>query len=135
MYGVVEISGHQYKVSPGDLIDVQKLSEEAGKDVTLDRVLFIGGETSLVGLPTVKGAKIKARIIKTERDRKIIVYRRKPGTYRKRKGHRQSFTSLLITELSDGQGNTVKIDAKSKNAEKFMKKTKKTTTKKKTEEK
>ena len=58
MYGVVEISGHQYKVQAGDLIDVEKLSNEAGSTVELDKVLFIGGENPIVGLPTVEGAKI-----------------------------------------------------------------------------
>ena len=44
MYGIVEIAGHQYKVKPGDLLDVSKLQNEVGTDVTFDRVFFIGGE-------------------------------------------------------------------------------------------
>ena len=70
MYGVVEISGHQYRVKTGDLIDVQKLSNEVGTDITLDKVLFVGGENVSVGTPVVKGAKIKARVVKTDRARK-----------------------------------------------------------------
>ena len=131
MYGVVEIAGHQYRVSPGDLIDVEKLSEEAGKNITLDKVLFIGGDKPVVGIPTVNKAKIKAQVIKSDRSRKIIVLKRKPGMYVKKNGHRQHFTSLLITELDDGQGNSLKIDPKSKNAKYLTKNTKAVAPKKK----
>lgn len=125
MYGVVEISGHQYKVSAGDLIDVQKLNEEEGSTVELDKVLFIGGKTAIVGQPTVSGAKIVAKVVRQARSRKVIVFVRKPGMYKKKKGHRQHYTALLITEVSDGAGNTDKIDAKSKLAEKHLSKAKK----------
>jgi len=121
MYGVVQIGGHQYKVQAGDILDVQKLSDEAGSTIELDQVLFIGGEKALVGAPTVSGAKITAKVIRHDRSRKILVSVRKPGKYRKTNGHRQQFTSLLITELNDGAGNSEKIDAKSKAAEKYLK--------------
>ena len=64
MYSVVEIAGHQYKVKAGDLIDVQKLSDEVGTEVTLDKVLFVGGDKTAVGTPVVEGATVKAKIIK-----------------------------------------------------------------------
>ncbi|TNF27165.1 MAG: 50S ribosomal protein L21 [Deltaproteobacteria bacterium] len=121
MYGVVQIGGHQYKVQAGDVLDVQKLSDEAGSTIELDQVLFIGGENAQVGAPTVKGAKVTAKVIKHDKSRKVLVSVRKPGRYRKTNGHRQQYTSLLITELNDGAGNSAKIDAKSKNAEKFLK--------------
>jgi large subunit ribosomal protein L21 len=63
MYGIVEIAGHQYKVKPGDLIDVQKLKEkEDGSTIELDKILFIGGKNPQVGLPIVSGAKVSAKI-------------------------------------------------------------------------
>ena len=132
MYGVVEISGHQYRVTPGDLIDVEKLSEEAGKTITLDKVLFVGGEKPVIGLPLVSKAKVKAQIVRSDRSRKVIVLKRKPGMYVKRKGHRQHYTSLLITELDDGQGNSLKMDPKSKNAKYLTKNTKSAAAKKST---
>ena len=110
MYGVVEISGHQYKVQAGDVIDVQKLSLEAGSQIEFDQVLFIGGENPQVGLPLVDSAKVKAKVIRHDRARKIIVSVRKPGRYAKKNGHRQHFTSLLITDVVDGQGNASTID-------------------------
>ena len=84
MYGVVEIAGHQYKVKAGDIIDVQKLTAEVGSDVKLDKVLFVGGEKTAVGTPIVSGASITARVVRTDRSRKILVFKRKPGMYQKR---------------------------------------------------
>jgi large subunit ribosomal protein L21 len=121
MYGVVEIGGHQYRVEAGDVLDVQKLSDEAGATVELDKVLFVGGDKTVVGTPVVNGAKVTAKVIKHDRARKVIVFKRKPGAYKRKNGHRQHYTSLLITEINDGQGNTAKIDADSKNAKKFLK--------------
>ena len=120
MYGVVEISGHQYRVKAGDLIDVQKLSAEAGSDITLDKVLFVGGEKTSVGAPTVSGATVTARVIRSDRSRKMLVFKRKPGLYKKRKGHRQHYTSLFITEINDGQGGNDKVDTKSDLAKKYL---------------
>ena len=121
MYGVVEIAGHQYRVKAGDVIDVQKLAAEVGSDVKLDKVLFVGGEKTAVGTPTVAGATVTARVIKADRSRKILVFKRKPGMYQKRKGHRQHYTSLFITEINNGQGATDKVDAKSEKAQKYLK--------------
>jgi large subunit ribosomal protein L21 len=121
MYGVVEIAGHQYKVQAGDLIDVEKLAHEAGTTINLDQVLFIGGAKPIVGAPLIKGAQVTAKVLMHDRSRKIIIFKRKPGTYRRKNGHRQHFTALLITELNDGQGNVTKIDAASKSALKYLK--------------
>lgn len=119
MYGVVEIKGHQYRVSAGDVIDVEKMEGEVGSSVDLDKVLFIGGEKALIGTPVVKGAKIKAKVVRQDRDRKLLVFKRSPGSWRRRKGHRQHFTCLVITEVNDGNGNVAKIDTASKTATKF----------------
>jgi large subunit ribosomal protein L21 len=121
MYGIVEVSGHQYKVQAGDLIDVQKLSQEEGAELELDQVLFIGGDKPQVGLPLVKGATIKAKVVRQARSRKIVVFKRKPGRYKRKNGHRQHYTALLITEIQDGQGQSAKIDPSSDNAKKFLK--------------
>lgn len=121
MYGIVEIAGHQYKVQAGDLIDVEKLAKDAGSTIALDQVLFIGGDKPMVGAPVVKGAKVSAKVIMHDRSRKLIVFKRKPGGYKRRNGHRQHFTALLITEINDGAGNVAKIDNASKNAQKYLK--------------
>ena len=99
MYGVVEIKGHQYKVTEGDIVDVQKMDLEVGSTVELDQVLFIGGDSPKIGTPLVSGAKITAEVIRQARSRKVIVLKRKPGRYIKKNGHRQHYTALKITKI------------------------------------
>jgi large subunit ribosomal protein L21 len=115
MYSIVEIKGHQYRVSPGDLIDVELMEAEVGKSIDFTQVLLVGGEKTQVGFPTVAGAKVTAKVIRHGRDRKIIVLKRAPGGYRKKNGHRQHFTGLLVTEIQDGQGHTTKMPSDHKN--------------------
>ncbi len=118
MYTVVEIKGHQYKLKAGDMIDVEKIEAEVGATVSFDKVLLIGGETITVGAPTVGGATVTAKVVKQGRTRKILVLKRKPGGSRRKNGHRQCYTGLLITELNDGKGKTVKAEAKKAAAKK-----------------
>ena len=108
MYSIVEIGGHQYKVQAGDIIDVQKLPNDEGSTVEFTKVLFVGGEQIQVGLPTVNGAKVTAEVVRQARSRKVIVFKRKPGRYQRKNGHRQHYTSLKITALTDGNGKSVK---------------------------
>lgn len=118
MYSVVEIKGHQYKLSAGDMIDVEKIDAEVGATLSFDQVLLIGGTTTVVGVPTVAGAKVTATVVRQGRTRKILVLKRKPGAYRKKNGHRQCYTALLVTEISDGKGGVSKAEAKTKAAKK-----------------
>lgn len=99
MYSVVEVKGHQYRVQEGDIIDVQKLDAEVGSTVELDQVLFVGGDTPKVGTPVVEGAKVTAEVLRQARARKVIVFKRKPGLYKTKNGHRQHYTALKITGI------------------------------------
>jgi large subunit ribosomal protein L21 len=99
MYGIVEVKGHQYRVQAGDVIDVQRMDGEVGSTVELDKVLFIGGSAPKVGTPVVAGAKVEAEIVRQARSRKVIVFVRKPGAYRKKNGHRQHYTALKIKNI------------------------------------
>lgn len=98
MYAIVECGGKQYRVTPGDLITVEQLREEVGREVSLDRVLLVGDEEGIrVGKPLVEGAKVKARIVEHGKGKKIFVFRYKAKkNIRRRYGHRQPFTRLLI---------------------------------------
>jgi len=117
MYSVVEIKGHQYKLKAGDMIDVEKIDLEEGKTITFDKVLLVGGGAkTLVGAPVVGGAKVTATVVRQARGRKIIILKRKPGAYRRKNGHRQAYTGLLITEINDGQGGVSKAEARTKAA-------------------
>lgn len=114
MYTVVEIKGHQYKLAAGDLIDVEKIEAEVGATVSFDQVLLVGGTKTIVGAPVVGGATVTAKVVRQGRTRKILVLKRKPGGSRRKNGHRQCYTGLLITEINDGQGGVSKAEAKAK---------------------
>ena len=119
MYTVVEIKGHQYKLKAGDMIDVERIEAEEGATLTFDQVLLVGGGAkTLVGAPTIGGAKVTAKVVRQGRTRKILVLKRKPGGRRVKNGHRQCYTGLVITEINDGQGGVAKAEAKAKKATK-----------------
>lgn len=121
MYGVVEFKGHQYMLTPGDIVDVDKLEQNEGELVSLDNVLFISGETPFIGQPHVEGAKIEAKVIRHDKSDKVTIFRRGVGKWHKKNGHRQQYSSLLVTAVHDGKGNVNKIDPKSKIAVKYLK--------------
>jgi len=114
MYSIVEIAGHQYKVAPGDLIDVELLDAKVDSIMEFDSVLFVRGENPLVGMPMVKGAKVMAKIVRHDKGKKLFFMKKRPGLYKKRMGHRQNYTGLLITEITDGQGNSKKMEVAAK---------------------
>jgi large subunit ribosomal protein L21 len=101
MYAIVETGGKQVKVSVGDKIFVEKLDAEAGKDITLDKVLYLGGEKVVVGNPYVKGATVTAKVEKQGKEAKMIVYKYKSkANERKKQGHRQPYTCLVIKAIN-----------------------------------
>ena len=101
MYAVVETSGKQYKVSAGEIIDVDKLSLEVGEKIELDRVLLVAdGEDVRVGQPIIEGAKVVATVTAHGKGPKIIVFKYRPKQrYRRKRGHRQAYTRLMIDEI------------------------------------
>ena len=104
MYAIVSSGGRQYRVEPGQRLDVEKLPAEAGSEVTLDQVLLIGdGETITVGQPTVSGARVLADVVGEVKGRKIIVFKYKNKVrYRRKTGHRQRYLRLQIKEIQHG---------------------------------
>jgi len=101
VYAVVETSGKQYKVSAGEIIDVDKLSLEVGEKIELDRVLLVAdGEDVRVGQPVIEGAKVVATVTAHGKGPKIIVFKYRPRQrYRRKRGHRQAYTRLMIDEI------------------------------------
>ena len=101
IYAIIEIGGKQYRVSPGQVIDVDRLDITEGDTVELERVLLIGDEDGVtVGEPIIEGAKVVATSRGEGRAKKIIVFKYKPKVrYRKKTGHRQYYTSLAIDEV------------------------------------
>ena len=103
-YAVIQTGGKQYRVQPGDVIDVEKLDQEVGARVDLSSVLLVDADGDVsVGTPTVDGAKVTAEIADQFRGPKIIVYKYKAKThYRRKNGHRQSYTRLRIRHILTG---------------------------------
>ena len=102
MYAVIETGGKQYRVSVGDRISVERLPSEAGGEITIDRVLLLGGDgTTRVGTPVVAGAAVTASVDDHFRGEKIVIFKYKAKKlYRRRTGHRQSLTHLTITGIT-----------------------------------
>jgi len=97
MYAVVEVSGRQYRVSPGDEIYVEKLDTDAGSQVKLPALLVCDAEGIVVGKPYVAGREIAAEVVKNEKGDKLTVFKYKPKKrYRRKTGHRQTYTKLKI---------------------------------------
>lgn len=102
MYAVIETGGKQYRVAPGDVIKVEKLTAEAGEAITLDKVLMVqkDGESTL-GAPTVSGASVSAKVVSQTRGPKLMVFKKKRRhNYRRKKGHRQDLTQIEITDIN-----------------------------------
>lgn len=102
IYAVIATGGKQYRVKVGDRIAVERLSEDAGTDITIDQVLLVGGNgETKIGTPIVEGATVSATINEHGRGEKIVVFKfKKRKRYRRRTGHRQELTRLTITGIS-----------------------------------
>ena len=102
MYAIVRTGGKQYQVACGDQLRVEKLEGAVGDQVELDDVLLVAdGEDVTIGQPVVENAKVTATISEQGRGKKVIVFKKKRRKgYRLRRGHRQSFTSLKIENIS-----------------------------------
>lgn len=98
MYAVIRQGGHQYRVTTGDVIQLEKIEVEAGQEVSLEDVLALSsGETLEVGEPRVAGAVVKAKVVRQGKSPKVDVYKfRRRKSYDKRYGHRQPFTEVRI---------------------------------------
>ena len=102
MYAVVKIKGHQYRVQPDGLLQVELIDSEVGQTVSFDEVLMVSdGDDIKVGAPNIEGATVDAEIIEHGRSRKIVVFKKKRRkNYRRKNGHRQGYTQLKITGIN-----------------------------------
>jgi large subunit ribosomal protein L21 len=101
LYAVIQTGGKQYKVAPGETVDVERLTASAGDTVELSQVLLVAdGEKIMVGRPLVEGAKVMTTVAQHTRGPKIEVYKFKAKKrYRRHTGHRQELTRLTIGEI------------------------------------
>lgn len=102
MYAVIETGGKQYRVALGDAIYVEKLDVNEGDEVVLNRVLLVSKDGKIqVGAPYLEGAKVVATAAKQGKQKKIIVFKYKAKkNYRKKRGHRQPYTKLVIESIT-----------------------------------
>jgi large subunit ribosomal protein L21 len=107
IYAIIETGGKQYKVIPGQTIDVERLDVAEGNSIELDRVLLIADDDKVtVGTPVVDGAKVIATSQGEGKGKKIIVLKYKPKVrYRKKTGHRQFYTRLIIDKIVEPEGS------------------------------
>ncbi len=101
MQAVIKTGGKQYLVSPGDKIKIEKIEEEVGKEIIFDQVLLLEkNEKVEIGVPLVKDAQVKAKILDQGKGEKVIVFKYKSKKrYKKKTGHRQSYTEVEITKI------------------------------------
>lgn len=101
MYAIIELGGRQYNVEKGSRLRCEKLDHAANATFSIDKVLMVkDGEKLQVGQPYVKGAQVSAKVVGHARGKKIIVLKYKSKVnYRRKIGHRQHFTSLLIEDI------------------------------------
>ena len=101
-YAIVEISGRQFWIETGKYYDLNRIPTNLGKEITLNRVLLINNDGKLlIGEPYLQNVTVKGKILKHLRSRKTIVYKMRPKKKtRKKQGHRQDLTRVLIKEIN-----------------------------------
>ncbi|QUY43040.1 50S ribosomal protein L21 [Acaryochloris marina] len=119
-FAIIEAGGKQLKVEPGRFYDVDRLANDADTKLSLDQVLLVhDGNEVTVGQPLVKGATVEVTVMQHRRDRKIIVYKMQPKKKtRKKRGHRQELTRLMVDAIHlDGKAIGETKAKKSKTSE------------------
>ena len=100
MFAVIKTGGRQYRVAPDDVLEVGKIAGDVGTIVQLGEVLLVGGETPVLGAPTVAGASVAAEVLDHKRGPKVIAFKkRRRKNSRRKRGYRDEITVLRITEI------------------------------------
>src|SRR6267154_6771211 len=100
MFAVIKTGGRQYRVVPDDVLEIGKIAGDVGTIVQLEEVLVLGGDTPVLGLPTVAGATVAAEVLQHKRGPKVISFKkRRRKNSRRKRGYRDEITVLRITEI------------------------------------
>lgn len=101
-YAIIETGGKQLRVEPGRFYDIELLPSEPDTQVTIDKVLFVQNDGDVtIGQPFIEGATVEGTVMRHRRGKKVIVYKMKPKKKtRRKKGHRQEITQLMINSIS-----------------------------------
>ncbi|ESA32990.1 50s ribosomal protein l21 [Leptolyngbya sp. Heron Island J] len=108
VYAIIEASGTQLRVEPGRFYDINRLAVEEDSSITIDKVLLVqDGDDTSIGQPLLEGASVSGTVVRHLRGKKVIVYKMKPKKKtRKKRGHRQELTRLMIDSINIG-GKTI----------------------------
>jgi large subunit ribosomal protein L21 len=108
MFAVIKTGGKQYRVAPEDKLKVEKVAGAPGEIVQFAEVLVVGGDSVTLGTPLVAGASVAAEVLEQARGPKIISFKkRRRKNSRRKRGHRQEYTLVRVTEiLTEGQAPT-----------------------------
>ena len=100
MFAVIKTGGRQYRVIPDDVLEIGKIAGDVGTIVQLGEVLLVGGDTPVLGAPTVAGATVAAEVLQHKRGPKVIAFKkRRRKNSRRKRGYRDEITVLRITEI------------------------------------
>jgi large subunit ribosomal protein L21 len=100
MFAVIKTGGRQYRVVPDDVLEITKIAGDVGTIVQLGEVLLLGGDTPVLGMPTVAGASVAAEVLQHKRGPKVIAFKkRRRKNSRRKRGYRDEITVLRITEI------------------------------------
>ena len=112
MYAIVETGGKQYPMTEGRYVDIELLEDEKESKVVFDKVvMLVNGKKSKVGQPYVEKATVEGTVMNHDKAKKIIVYKQRPKKgYRKKQGHRQGFTRVMITKIRTTAAKSAKTE-------------------------
>jgi large subunit ribosomal protein L21 len=100
MFAVIKTGGRQYRVVPDDVLEIGKIAGDVGTIVQLGEVLLVGGDTPVLGAPTVAGATVAAEVLQHKRGPKVIAFKkRRRKNSRRKRGYRDEITVLRVTEI------------------------------------
>jgi len=114
MFAVIKTGGRQYRVVPDDVLEIGKIAGDVGTIVQLGEVLLVGGDSPVLGAPTVAGASVAAEVLQHKRGPKVISFKkRRRKNSRRKRGYRDEITVIRVTEiLTDGQAPSVAAKGK-----------------------
>ena len=109
MFAVIKTGGRQYRVVPDDVLEIGKIAGDVGTIVQLGEVLVVGGDTPVLGAPTVSGASVAAEVLDHKRGPKVIAFKkRRRKNSRRKRGYRDEITVIRVTEiLTDGKAPSI----------------------------
>ena len=101
MFAIIETGGKQYQVTEGRYVDIELLENDVDSKVVFENIIMlVNGKKSKVGQPYVKNASVEGTVVKHDKSKKVIVYKQRPKKgYRKKQGHRQNFTRVMINKI------------------------------------